>query len=187
MNKGMLKRSRFSSRNLQGNVLSRKDLLRKAKGLKKRKAASKLKSQNAVSLGTFREDSKDTSLPEVAFDDGEETTITKKAKLEKTDSTFLKKKRKNKRQPKSSDHEKKGDAMVPELHKEMETSASLNNPSDGSELEADCQWEELGIPSPILEALRETPFAHPTEIQRLAIPQAISQHYDIIGAAETVS
>ncbi len=48
------------------------------------------------------------------------------------------------------------------------------------------EWEELGVPSPILRALRDLGFMSPTEIQRRAIPPAITEGCDIIGAAETV-
>ncbi len=48
------------------------------------------------------------------------------------------------------------------------------------------EWEGLGVPSPILRALRDLGFMSPTEIQRRAIPPAITEGCDIIGAAETV-
>ncbi len=48
------------------------------------------------------------------------------------------------------------------------------------------EWEGLGVTSPILRALRDLGFMSPTEIQRRAIPPAITEGCDIIGAAETV-
>ena len=48
------------------------------------------------------------------------------------------------------------------------------------------KWLKLGAPSPLLSALRDMGFTVPTEIQELAIPPAIKEDKDVIGAAETV-
>ena len=48
-------------------------------------------------------------------------------------------------------------------------------------------WQELGVPLPIIRALKELGFMLPTEIQRQAIPVAMDTDRDVIGAAETVS
>ena len=48
------------------------------------------------------------------------------------------------------------------------------------------QWESLHTPPPVARALRELGFTTPTAIQREAIPPAIVEECDIIGAAETV-
>ena len=48
-------------------------------------------------------------------------------------------------------------------------------------------WQELGVPLPIIRALKELGFTLPTEIQRQAIPVAMDTDRDVIGAAETVS
>ena len=45
----------------------------------------------------------------------------------------------------------------------------------------------MGVPLPIVRALKELGFTTPTEIQRRAIPVAIDSTRDVIGAAETVS
>ncbi|KAG0724200.1 ATP-dependent RNA helicase DDX24 [Chionoecetes opilio] len=48
-------------------------------------------------------------------------------------------------------------------------------------------WEKVFTPPPVLEALAELGFSEPTEIQKLALPAAIKERMDIIGAAETGS
>lgn len=48
-------------------------------------------------------------------------------------------------------------------------------------------WKEVFAPPPVLEALAELGFSHPTEIQKLVLPAAIQDRMDIIGAAETGS
>lgn len=52
---------------------------------------------------------------------------------------------------------------------------------------ADTEWSRLGVHEDIVRALLEKGFAAPTQIQREAIPPAIREKRDIVGAAETVS
>ena len=47
-------------------------------------------------------------------------------------------------------------------------------------------WQKMGMPHPILRALKDLGFTSPTEIQRRAIPIAMDTTCDVIGAAETV-
>lgn len=49
------------------------------------------------------------------------------------------------------------------------------------------EWKSLHTPPPVVRALLELGFTTPTAIQREAIPPAIVEGCDIIGAAETVS
>ncbi len=49
------------------------------------------------------------------------------------------------------------------------------------------EWVELGTPPPIIQGLYKLGFMNPTPIQKMAIPPAINEGADIIGAAETVS
>ena len=49
------------------------------------------------------------------------------------------------------------------------------------------EWVELGVPHPLLRALHELKFYHPTEIQKMILPLVVKDDDDIIGAAETVS
>ena len=47
-------------------------------------------------------------------------------------------------------------------------------------------WQEMGVPLPIIRALKDLGFTSPTEIQQQAIPVAMNTTRDVIGAAETV-
>ena len=47
-------------------------------------------------------------------------------------------------------------------------------------------WKDLFVPDMVLRALAEQGFATPTPIQTMALPSAIRDRKDIIGAAETV-
>ncbi|KAM3871370.1 ATP-dependent RNA helicase DDX24 [Diretmus argenteus] len=48
-------------------------------------------------------------------------------------------------------------------------------------------WKGLFVPDPVLKALSSIGFGSPTPIQALALPSAIRDHMDIVGAAETGS
>lgn len=46
-------------------------------------------------------------------------------------------------------------------------------------------WKDLFVPAPVLKALSYLGFSSPTPIQALALPSAIRDRMDIVGAAET--
>lgn len=46
-------------------------------------------------------------------------------------------------------------------------------------------WKQLFVPEPVLKALSKLGFSAPTPIQALALPPAIRDRLDILGAAET--
>lgn len=48
-------------------------------------------------------------------------------------------------------------------------------------------WKDLFVPEPVLQALSYLGFSAPTPIQALALPSAIRDNMDILGAAETGS
>ncbi|KPP60782.1 ATP-dependent RNA helicase DDX24-like [Scleropages formosus] len=48
-------------------------------------------------------------------------------------------------------------------------------------------WKDLFVPEPVLDALRCLGFSSPTPIQALALPPAIRDRLDVLGAAETGS
>ncbi|XP_062253343.1 ATP-dependent RNA helicase DDX24 isoform X2 [Platichthys flesus] len=48
-------------------------------------------------------------------------------------------------------------------------------------------WKDLFVPSPVLKALSSLGFGSPTPIQALALPSAIRDRMDVLGAAETGS
>lgn len=63
------------------------------------------------------------------------------------------------------------------------TNAALSGCNDkGGDVSA---WNDLFVPSPVLKALSSLGFGSPTPIQALALPSAIRDHMDILGAAET--
>lgn len=63
------------------------------------------------------------------------------------------------------------------------TNAALSGCSDEN---ADVSaWKDLFVPSPVLKALSSLGFSSPTPIQALALPSAIRDRKDILGAAET--
>ncbi|XP_016420219.1 ATP-dependent RNA helicase DDX24 [Sinocyclocheilus rhinocerous] len=47
-------------------------------------------------------------------------------------------------------------------------------------------WKDLFVPEPVLKALSVLGFSAPTPIQALALPPAVRDRLDIVGAAETV-
>ncbi|XP_077179672.1 ATP-dependent RNA helicase DDX24 isoform X2 [Paroedura picta] len=60
--------------------------------------------------------------------------------------------------------------------------------SASPDLQADMSaWKGLFVPEPVLQALGDLGFSAPTPIQALALPSAIRDSMDILGAAETGS
>lgn len=65
------------------------------------------------------------------------------------------------------------------------TDAALSN---STALDSDVSaWKDLFVPELVLKALSKLGFSAPTPIQALALPPAIRDHMDILGAAETGS
>ncbi|XP_076833957.1 ATP-dependent RNA helicase DDX24 [Brachyhypopomus gauderio] len=65
------------------------------------------------------------------------------------------------------------------------TDAALSN-SEGQDTDVSA-WNNLFVPDPVLKALSKLGYSSPTPIQALALPPAIRDHMDILGAAETGS
>ncbi|NWY25073.1 DDX24 helicase, partial [Pheucticus melanocephalus] len=60
--------------------------------------------------------------------------------------------------------------------------------SASSDQKADVSaWKDLFVPEPVLQALSSLGFSAPTPIQALALPSAIRDNMDVLGAAETGS
>lgn len=53
-------------------------------------------------------------------------------------------------------------------------------------LEKMAAWKDLFVPKEVLRALCKNNFLSPTPIQAMALPSAIRDRKDIVGAAETV-
>ncbi|XP_071398344.1 ATP-dependent RNA helicase DDX24 [Centroberyx affinis] len=76
-------------------------------------------------------------------------------------------------------------AKLPKKQAKNWTNAVLSGSGDQN---ADVSaWKGLFVPSPVLKALSSLGFGSPTPIQALALPPAIRDHMDIVGAAETGS
>lgn len=74
-------------------------------------------------------------------------------------------------------------AKKPKKQVKSWTNAAL---SGSDEKDADVSaWKDLFVPSPVLKALSSLGFSSPTAIQALALPSAIRDRKDILGAAET--
>ncbi|KAJ3613794.1 hypothetical protein NHX12_020040 [Muraenolepis orangiensis] len=85
-----------------------------------------------------------------------------------------------KEQP-SQDKPKKLPKSKPRNWTNVAVSDSNNQNTDVS------AWMNLFVPAPVLKALRHLGFSSPTPIQALALPSAIRDRMDIVGAAETGS
>ncbi|KAG5267874.1 hypothetical protein AALO_G00226900 [Alosa alosa] len=68
--------------------------------------------------------------------------------------------------------------------KEKKNWTAMGGASEASDVSA---WKDLFVPEPVLQALSKLGFSAPTPIQALALPPAIRDHMDILGAAETGS
>lgn len=64
------------------------------------------------------------------------------------------------------------------------TSAALCGSDDDKQSDVSA-WKDLFVPSSVLKALSSLGFESPTPIQALALPPAIRDHMDVLGAAET--
>ncbi|OWF40635.1 ATP-dependent RNA helicase DDX24-like [Mizuhopecten yessoensis] len=115
--------------------------------------------------------------------------------LLKEESTHSKKKKKQRKRKKSEDtnqgegpspkKKKKADKpVVPDLEGKDENE---NKPQEKVSVTDMAAWKNMHVPAPVLLALKQDGFAVPTPIQTLAIPHAIRDRLDIVGAAETGS
>lgn len=74
-------------------------------------------------------------------------------------------------------------AKKPKKQVKSWTNAALSG-SDDKDADVSA-WKDLFVPSPVLKALSSLGFSAPTAIQALALPSAIRDRKDILGAAET--
>lgn len=76
-------------------------------------------------------------------------------------------------------------SKVPKKQANNWTNAALSGSKDANtDVSA---WKNLFVPGPVLKALSSLGFSSPTPIQALALPPAIRDRMDILGAAETGS
>ncbi|CAL8290768.1 unnamed protein product [Gadus morhua 'NCC'] len=73
---------------------------------------------------------------------------------------------------------------LPKIQKNWTNAALSGSSNQNVDVSA---WKDLFVPAPVLKALSHLGFASPTPIQALALPSAIRDRMDIVGAAETGS
>ncbi|KAK3091430.1 hypothetical protein FSP39_019832 [Pinctada imbricata] len=138
-------------------------------------------------------------------ENGDTSNIRKKQKLENTkslekvasgDEGKKKKKKRNKNKKKASGILGKTDVPTDSSKKKKKSSdtssqsTETDHKDEHDEISDDVwrkAWTKLYIPDPVMRALHENKFYHPTPIQALAIPHAIRDRMDIVGAAQTGS
>lgn len=113
----------------------------------------------------------------------------KQKKKKETEKDAVTEKQSNQKSPSEAqklEQEKSSDDKVTKPKKKQLknwTNAALSGCSDEN---ADVSaWRDLFVPSPVLKALSSLGFSSPTPIQALALPSAIRDRKDILGAAET--
>ncbi|XP_066523471.1 ATP-dependent RNA helicase DDX24 isoform X2 [Hoplias malabaricus] len=163
------------------------------KPAKKKKKKPKSNSSNLEMNQMNKEESIESSsecLPNLA-EDGKDHI---KSSSEENLSSIKKKKKKQQKsgteqtKPVSevikSDTQIESAGMSKRKAKNWTDAALSNSASKDTDVSA---WKDLFVPAPVLKALSKLGFSAPTPIQALALPPAIRDHMDILGAAETGS
>ncbi|XP_072284285.1 ATP-dependent RNA helicase DDX24 [Pyxicephalus adspersus] len=123
-------------------------------------------------------------------DEDQEESMNDEADIElpvEETATQVPKKKKKKKKPKKKPTEIQVEPVVPKTLKKTKNWAA-GALSDGAGKNVDVSaWKDLCVPQPVLEALSYLGFSAPTPIQALALPSAIRDKLDILGAAETGS
>ena len=128
----------------------------------------------AISGGQFKEADFEGLVDIKELSDYEIVNSTPEKKKEKS---VEERKRKGKKRARKS----KSDEIVP--HEEPKS--DVKNPKKRkTNMEA---WSELDLPDVIIQGLEDSQFASPTPIQAKAIPPAVRDRRDVVGAAETVT
>ncbi|MBN3279475.1 DDX24 helicase, partial [Polyodon spathula] len=156
---------------------------KKKKNVKKKKQQAESTDDATFDSSDDKQDSKvlndtqEASLDE-PVDSGEEDTM-------KPEKVTKKKKKRNKKQKKSTTNPQV--AQQPKTKKKVENWTNAG-PFRSSGQDCDVSaWKDLFVPEPVLKALGSLGFNAPTPIQALALPPAIRDKMDILGAAETGS
>ncbi|KAG7328473.1 hypothetical protein KOW79_008417 [Hemibagrus wyckioides] len=115
-------------------------------------------------------------------------------KAETTQKTKKKKKKKKKKKNQKTAEQTETDALIdPADEVQVRAKRKAKNWTDAALSKTAGQdtdvsaWKDLYVPEPVLKALSRLGFSAPTPIQALALPPAIRDHLDILGAAETGS
>ncbi|XP_039507015.1 ATP-dependent RNA helicase DDX24 isoform X1 [Pimephales promelas] len=102
-----------------------------------------------------------------------------------TQHNSAKKKKKKKKKKKQKQQPAPADAPAEGQKKSRNWSAAAGDPE--APMTDVSAWKDLLVPPPVLKALSALGFAAPTPIQALALPPAIRDRLDVLGAAETGS
>ncbi|KAJ8290374.1 hypothetical protein GJAV_G00012030 [Gymnothorax javanicus] len=153
---------------------------------KKKKNTKKAKKKNLPSV---------ISTSEVEDVVEVEQTAEKGVKPEKVVGPVTKRKKDRKKKLKEPDPKtvKTSTDTEPAKKAQKATKKKVKNWADAAlsgNLDSDTDlslWKDLFVPEPVLQALGALGFSSPTPIQALALPPAIRDRMDILGAAETGS
>ncbi|XP_063803663.1 ATP-dependent RNA helicase DDX24 [Pseudophryne corroboree] len=162
----------------EGNIgKSKKNKKRKRKFEAKRVKEESEDEQEEIFLGG--EEAEDVPKAVEAEEDS--------APVEKPETSHLRKRKKRKRKPKKKPLESQDKAPVVQPSKRTKNwAASSMTDTVGKNTDVTA-WKNLCVPQTVLEALSYLGFSAPTPIQALALPSAIRDKMDILGAAETGS
>uniref|UniRef100_A0A8C1WMJ9 ATP-dependent RNA helicase n=1 Tax=Cyprinus carpio TaxID=7962 RepID=A0A8C1WMJ9_CYPCA len=127
------------------------------------------------------EEPEDESVPDETLEDEDEEGECPDVTPETQHKTSKKKKQRKKKKKTTTTEE----AGAPSPKKNKNWSRTLVG-SEGPSADVTA-WKDLFVPAPVLQALSVLGFSAPTPIQALALPPAIRDRLDILGAAETGS
>ncbi|XP_047201041.1 ATP-dependent RNA helicase DDX24 [Girardinichthys multiradiatus] len=109
----------------------------------------------------------------------------KKKSSQKTEQPAVTEKQTSIKPPSLPEEPRQDQIKPPKKQRKNWTNAALSGSEEkNSDVSA---WNDLFVPSAVLEALSRLGFTSPTSIQALALPSAIRDRMDILGAAETGS
>ncbi|MEQ2196896.1 hypothetical protein XENOCAPTIV_017265 [Xenoophorus captivus] len=109
----------------------------------------------------------------------------KKKSSQKTEQPAVTEKQTSIKPPSLPEEPRQDQIKPPKKQRKNWTNAALSGSEEkNSDVSA---WKDLFVPSAVLEALSRLGFTSPTSIQALALPPAIRDRMDILGAAETGS
>ncbi|XP_034783835.1 ATP-dependent RNA helicase DDX24-like [Acipenser ruthenus] len=157
---------------------------------KKKKKNVKKKKQLAESTDDTTFDSNDGEQDSKVLNDTQEESLGEpvdsgEEDIVEPEKVTKKKKKRNKKLKKATTNPQV--AQQPKTKKKVENWTNAG-PFRSSGQDCDVSaWKDLFVPEPVLKALGSLGFNAPTPIQALALPPAIRDKMDILGAAETGS
>ncbi|XP_073494411.1 ATP-dependent RNA helicase DDX24 [Phyllobates terribilis] len=170
----------------EGNVTSRKKNKKRKNIVKAKKARDESEDEmEEVIFGEEEEEEEDEKEDsDVAVPDEEEAGAAEEEKNPQP-SKNKKRKRKKKQKVKESKTQEESPTAKP-TKKTKNWAAGALSGAAGKNVDVSA-WKDLYVPPPVLQALSYLGFSSPTPIQALALPPAIRDKMDVLGAAETGS